>query len=101
MKKIMIIILFVFLFCNVQVIVAENSSKDLTVMIYMCGSNLESMSGAATADIEEILNSEYNTEAVNVILMAGGSVHWTSSYGREDHTTIIGEFIKPKGKYTF
>ena len=45
-------------------------------MLYMCGSNLESDNGAATADITEILRSRYNAEAVNIIAMLGGTRKW-------------------------
>ena len=50
--------------------------KKLTLMIYMCGSNLESEGGAATADLTEILRSRYNADAVNVIAMLGGTRKW-------------------------
>ena len=55
---------------------AAQSEKKLTVILYMCGSNLESDNGAATADITEILRSRYNSEAVNVIAMLGGTRKW-------------------------
>ena len=50
--------------------------KKLTIMLYMCGSNLESDGGAATADITEILHSRYNSDAVNVVAMLGGTRKW-------------------------
>lgn len=51
--------------------------KDLTVLIYMCGSNLESTpQSSASRDIREIVESGYNTEKVNVLLMAGGARSW-------------------------
>lgn len=51
--------------------------KDLTVMIYMCGSNLESTpQSSASRDIGEIVGSGYDTEKVNVLLMAGGAKSW-------------------------
>jgi hypothetical protein len=42
----------------------------------MCGSNLESDGGAATADITEILRSRYNSDEVNVVAMLGGTRKW-------------------------
>ncbi|MBR4473828.1 MAG: hypothetical protein IKS55_09325 [Oscillospiraceae bacterium] len=51
--------------------------KDLTILIYMCGSNLESSpQSSASRDIREIVASDYDTEKINVLLMAGGSRKW-------------------------
>lgn len=51
--------------------------KDLTVLIYMCGSNLESTpQSSASRDIGEIVGSGYDTKKVNVLLMAGGARSW-------------------------
>lgn len=55
---------------------AEVSQKDMTVMVYLCGSNLESNGGAATKDITEMLRSGYDPERLNVVVMAGGSERW-------------------------
>lgn len=52
-----------------------------TIMIYMCGSDLESGNGFATSDITEILDTvnqgkaDYN-EDVNIIFETGGSSAW-------------------------
>lgn len=52
-----------------------------TIMIYMCGSDLESGNGFATGDITEILDTvnqgkaDYN-EDVNIIFETGGSTSW-------------------------
>ena len=50
---------------------AETGRK-LTLMIYMCGSNLESGSGAASADLEEIRAAGFGPE-ITVLALAGGS----------------------------
>ena len=62
--------------CPVSAAEAAPAQKELTIMIYMCGSNLESDGGAATADITEILRSRYNSDAVNVVAMLGGTRKW-------------------------
>ena len=54
----------------------DEPEKALTVMIYMCGSNLESQYGSAYADIEEIRDSGVDAQAVNVLLLTGGSAYW-------------------------
>ena len=51
--------------------------KELTILIYMCGSNLESTpQSSASRDIREIMDSNFDTEKVNVLLMAGGARSW-------------------------
>ena len=51
----------------------------ITVMIYMCGSTLEEYSQSATRDILEIIGSEFDSEKVKVVLMAGGSKKWANN----------------------
>ena len=46
-----------------------------TVMVYVCGSDLESGSGAATMDIKEMMNAGVG-ENVNLILYTGGTTNW-------------------------
>lgn len=58
-----------------------------TVMIYMCGSNLESGSGAATKDIMEMLKSTYDQDLVKVLVMTGGSTYWYGGFS-EKQTAI-------------
>ncbi len=55
---------------------SETAARKMTVMIYMCGSNLESGYGAATADLEEMVRAGINGEEISVLVMAGGSSHW-------------------------
>ena len=47
-------------------------ARKLTLMIYMCGSNLESGSGAASLDLEEIRAAGFGPEGT-VLTMTGGS----------------------------
>ena len=46
-----------------------------TLMIYMCGSNLESRSGSATKNIAEMLTAEM-PENTKVIIQTGGAKKW-------------------------
>jgi len=59
-----------------------------TIMIYMIGSDLESLEGAATADINEMLESGVDTEAVNVILLTGGANLWRNDVVPENECVI-------------
>ena len=56
---------------------------DYTIMIYMCGSNLESDSdgGMATDNITEILSVKNMPENVNIIIQTGGAKKWKTKYG--------------------
>lgn len=46
-----------------------------TVMVYMCGSDLESQGGCATLDLQEMLAADLG-ENVNVIIQTGGCSDW-------------------------
>lgn len=54
----------------------DASGKTITVMVYMCGSNLESGGGAATADLMEMAGSGYDAKKVNLLVMTGGTSSW-------------------------
>ncbi len=68
------------------VTVTEKSLPRRTVMIYMCGSDLESNyassnQGLATGDITEILSVAGQPDDVNIIIETGGAKTWSSKYG--------------------
>lgn len=50
----------------------------VTVMVYMCGTDLESKHGMATKDLQEMLNATIS-EKVNVIVETGGCAKWNNS----------------------
>ncbi len=51
------------------------ATKTVTVMVYMCGTDLESEGGMATSDIEEMANATLS-DNVRVILETGGTSRW-------------------------
>ena len=55
---------------------AAAEDRKLTLMIYMCGSNLESEYGSASADIREIESSGFAKDDITVLVMMGGSKTW-------------------------
>ena len=73
------------------VTIIENPAAKWTIMIYMCGADLESYYadnteydgvGLATGDIQEILSVSSQPNDVNIIIETGGATKWTSStYG--------------------
>lgn len=69
-------------------------SKDMTLMVYLCGSNLESNGGAATKDISEMLHSGFDADRMNIVLMAGGSEYWFCGFP----TTSSNIYLLKKGR---
>ncbi len=67
---------------------AENS---LTLMVYMCGSDLESGSGAATADLREITAACAGKKGISVLVLLGGTRSWREGFDPEElHLVEIG-----------
>jgi len=58
----------------------KGAGKDTyTLMIYMCGSNLESQSGMGTSDLREIVNAKVSNDNLNIIVETGGAKKWKTS----------------------
>lgn len=55
-----------------------DGSDIVTVMVYMCGADLESEYGAATADLTEMAYATHS-DAVNVVVQTGGATTWNNS----------------------
>ena len=55
-----------------------DGTDTVTVMVYMCGSDLESDGGAATADINEMLYANASDQ-VNVVIQTGGASEWQNN----------------------
>ncbi len=55
-----------------------NSAQSVTVMVYICGADLESKSGMATADLEEMASATLS-DSVRVIVETGGASYWQNS----------------------
>ena len=54
-----------------------NGNDTVTIMVYMCGTDLESKHGMATKDLQEMLNASIS-DKVNVIVETGGCNHWNN-----------------------
>ncbi len=65
----------------------EDTTEE-TLLVYMVGSNLESEAGAATADLQEMALSGYDTSEMNVVVCAGGSSYWWNSSVSADQLGI-------------
>lgn len=63
-----------------KITVAEEESY--TILLYLCGSDLESGNGLATSDLQEILSSKLSKpDNVNFVIETGGASSWSSTYG--------------------
>ncbi|MBN2878680.1 MAG: peptidase C11 [Clostridia bacterium] len=58
--------------------VLGKGQDEFTIMVYMCGSDLESRSGMATADLNEMLHATI-ADNVNIIVETGGAKTWKNS----------------------
>ena len=68
------------------VTVVDQGLADQTILIYMCGADLESdyassNEGLATGDIEEILDVSNKPDDINIVIETGGAKKWSSTYG--------------------
>ena len=71
----------------------KNKSK-YTVMMYLCGSDLESNEGVTVDDILNALRSRYDINDINVLLCIGGSNLWHSNYLRNDEVNSNNNSIR-------
>lgn len=55
-----------------------NGRDTVTIMVYMCGTDLESKSGMATSDLQEMLGAEIGGN-VNLIVYTGGCTGWRNN----------------------
>jgi len=49
-----------------------------TIMVYMCGTDLESRSGMGTADLQEMLNAQFG-DHINLLVYTGGCKGWKNN----------------------
>lgn len=55
------------------------SGKDkITIMVYMCGADLESRSGMATSDLQEMMAATISKN-INLLVYTGGSTKWKNN----------------------
>ena len=55
-----------------------NSRDTVTIMVYMCGTDLESQHGMGTSDLQEMLNAKTDSN-VNLIIYTGGCNGWRNN----------------------
>ena len=79
-QSVLLILLLLLLCCCTAGFSAAEQEKDITVMIYMCGCDLESSGGAANADILEMIRSGMDASRVNTVLLTGGATRWKTGF---------------------
>lgn len=55
-----------------------DGADTITIMVYMCGTDLESRSGMGTADLQEMLDARFGRN-VNLLVYTGGCKAWKNS----------------------
>ena len=87
MKRFSILLLCILLYLAVQpaagIAFSEPPQRRLTVMVYMCGSNLESSYGSASADIREMQEANLDQLETALLVMTGGSNRDTGDFSTE------------------
>ena len=77
------------IYAQCSVTVVEQTQDDQTILLYICGSDLESngqtsassASGYASGDITEILKVANQPDDVNVVIETGGAKCWKTTHG--------------------
>ena len=79
MKRLLSLLLTisVLVLLNADVSSARAETNEVTILVYICGSDLESDEGEASGDIREMLSSGIgNSGAVSAIIATGGCTRW-------------------------
>jgi len=61
-----------------RTVIRGNGKDTVTIMVYMCGTDLESRSGMGTSDLQEMLNAKVG-EKVNLLVYTGGCKGWRNN----------------------
>ncbi len=89
MKKILLFILAFMIFPWSASAEAKTESRPLTLMIYLCGSDLETQYKAASTDLAEITEACSGNKDITVLLMAGGSDVWNEGRFSNQETVVL------------
>lgn len=88
----MMIIIIILLTIAAIMVSNDNKNKTVnnrTIMIYMCGADLESRLGIATADLNSIIPSSIDLNTTNVIVYLGGTTKWHNSFASSNSNNIV------------
>ena len=61
-----------------RTVIKGNGQDIITIMVYMCGADLESRSGMASRDLQEMLAADLGSN-INLIVYTGGATKWQNN----------------------
>ncbi len=61
-----------------RTVIAGNGKDKVTIMVYMCGTDLESQNGMATSDLSEMAKANLEKN-INLLVYTGGCKKWQTS----------------------
>ncbi len=82
MKRLLAMILILFSLI-LQAAVCESETA-LTLMVYLCGSNLETEAGAASADLAEMMTYVPRDGSMRILVMPSGSKEWRTDISTDE-----------------
>ena len=59
-------------------VIKGNNRDTMTILVYMCGADLESQNGMATSDLKEMVNANIS-DNINLIVFTGGARRWKNN----------------------
>lgn len=59
-------------------VIRGNNKDTITILVYMCGTDLESQQGMATSDLKEMANATYGKN-INLLVYTGGCSRWRNN----------------------
>ncbi|MBR3238159.1 MAG: hypothetical protein IKF99_06945, partial [Oscillospiraceae bacterium] len=65
-----------------------DGTPEYTVMIYLCGTDLEDRNGSASQDLINALAAQYDLSRVNVLVLAGGTMFWHSKVMQQNNNGV-------------
>lgn len=76
---------------------AEEGTAAMTLMVYLCGSDLETTRGAASADLAEMIAACPDGDDLQVVVMASGAAAWHSDIAPDTASICVldGEGLHP------
>ena len=75
----------------------ETKVESRTIMIYLCGSDLESQIALASSDLDSVKPSEIDLETTNIVVYTGGSSNWHNYVSNHENAIYVLEedgFVK-------
>jgi len=79
----------------------DNKVESRTVLIYLCGSDLESRLALGSFDLDSIVQSNVDTDKINVVVYTGGAKTWHNYINNRENAIYVLEDDKFVKKETY